>query len=168
MAAQIVRVYREQLPALRVIGKRYTDADREGGGFGAQWDRWFAGGWFGPLEALGALPQSEGAYVGVIRDGADGFAYWIGMLFAAGTPAPEGYACADIAGTNIATCWLYGSERGGDLFGMENHAACLAEIARQGWTPAGEGLYIERYNCPRFTTPDDKGNVILDYCVAVR
>jgi len=24
-------------------------------------------------------------------------------------------------------------------------------------------VFFELYNCPRFTTPDDKGNVILDY-----
>ena len=27
---------------------------------------------------------------------------------------------------------------------------------------------FERYNCPRFTTPDEKGNVILDYALSVK
>ena len=26
---------------------------------------------------------------------------------------------------------------------------------------------FERYNCPRFTTPDEKGNVILDYGISI-
>ena len=26
---------------------------------------------------------------------------------------------------------------------------------------------FERYNCPRFTTPDEEGNVILDYGISI-
>ena len=26
---------------------------------------------------------------------------------------------------------------------------------------------FERYNCPRYTTPDENGNVILDYAVSI-
>ena len=35
----------------------------------------------------------------------------------------------------------------------------------KGWLPSG--WYFERYNCPRYTSPDKKGNVILDYCACV-
>jgi hypothetical protein len=28
--------------------------------------------------------------------------------------------------------------------------------------------FFERYGCPRFTTPDDKGNIIIDICYFVK
>ena len=49
----ILKTQREVLPAAKLIGKRYTDADRDdSGGFGVQWGQWFANHWFEPL--LGA------------------------------------------------------------------------------------------------------------------
>lgn len=38
----ILKTQREVLPAAKLIGKRYTDADRDdSGGFGVQWGQWF-------------------------------------------------------------------------------------------------------------------------------
>jgi len=34
MAIEVKKVYKEHFPALRFIGKRYTNDDRSGGGFG--------------------------------------------------------------------------------------------------------------------------------------
>jgi len=45
---------------------------------------------------------------------------------------------------------------------------CAKELVSKGFEiiPDKKGVYwfFERYGCPRFTTPDDKGNVILDIC----
>ncbi len=39
---EVVKVVKEHVPALRFIGKRYTDADRDAqGGFAARWEEWF-------------------------------------------------------------------------------------------------------------------------------
>ncbi len=46
MAAEIIKVYKEHLPSLRLIGKRYTEADRVGS-FGHKWGEWFENGLFG-------------------------------------------------------------------------------------------------------------------------
>lgn len=38
MAAEVIKVYQEHLPALRLIGKRYTDQDRDAAGsLGEKW-----------------------------------------------------------------------------------------------------------------------------------
>jgi hypothetical protein len=50
MAFEIIKTYKEHFPAIRLIGKRYTDADRANGSFGAQWAEWHVNGWFDPLE----------------------------------------------------------------------------------------------------------------------
>ena len=36
----IVKTYRQSIPAMRFIGKKYGDEDRVDGGFGKQWGVW--------------------------------------------------------------------------------------------------------------------------------
>lgn len=165
--AEIIKVYRESFPSLRLIGKRYTDSDRVGGSFGSKWGEWFEKGYFSKLEELGDLPENEGAYLGCMRC-VNEFEYWIGMFFSEGTSVPEGFMSIDIPMGDIGTCWIYGREDNGELFGLEIHNQCMSRIAEAGWQLANEPWYFERYNCPRFTTPDEKGNVILDYSVYLK
>ena len=47
---EIVKTYRQSIPATRFIGKKYGDEDRVNGGFGQQWGEWFQNGWFDVLE----------------------------------------------------------------------------------------------------------------------
>lgn len=70
----------------------------------------------------------------------------------------------DIPAGDIGICWIYGNESTGELYGIEPHNACVKKIEEQGWKVAENSWFFERYQCPRFTTPDEKGNVILDYC----
>lgn len=165
---EIVKVYRESFPALRLIGKRYTDNDRDANGsFVHKWGEWFQNGYFKTLEKLDGLPENEGAYLGCMRC-EDEFEYWIGMFFPEGTPVPDGYMYVDIPKGDIGTCWIYGREDNGELYGEEPHDMCMTKIADAGWELAQNPWYFERYNCPRFTSPDEKGNVILDYCVYLK
>lgn len=162
---EIIKTYRESLPSLRLIGKRYTEIDRgEDGSFSSKWGEWFEKGYFRPLEELGSLPENEGAYLGCMRC-ADEFEYWIGMFFYEGTPVPDGYMYADISSGDIGTCWIYGREDNGELFSQESHSMCMSKIMDAGWRVAKSPWFFERYNCLRFTTHDEKGKVILDYCV---
>ena len=168
MGAEIIKIYKEHLPSLRLIGKCYKDSDRVDGGFGAKWGEWFRNNWFGEIEKLGVLPENGDAYLGVMRCINNSFEYWIGMFFPIETPAPTGYSYVDIPEGDIATCWIYGKENNGELYGLEPHNMCMDKIASQGWDLQGNPWFFERYNCPRFTTPDEKGNVILDYCIYIK
>lgn len=168
--AEIVNAERIEHPAARLIGRRYTDADRVEGTFSAQWDAWFSGGLFAPLEAL-PLPEGDpffdGSTVGAMRMLNGTFEYWVGMLFPADTPVPAGYAGVDLAPGSCAVLWLRGSESSGELYGPGADKLCLAELKRQGWMARDGGWWMERYQCPRFTTPDEEGNVILDYVISL-
>lgn len=165
---EIIKVYRESFPSLRLIGKRYTNSDRGAdGGFGNKWSEWFEKGYFKTLEELGSLPENEGAYLGYMRC-TDEFEYWIGMFFPEGTPVPDGYMYVDIHSGDVGTCWIYGREDNGELYGQEPHNMCVSKIKEAGWQLAEDPWFIERYNCPRFTTPDEKGKVILDYCIYLK
>lgn len=168
MAAEIIKVYKEHLPSVRLIGKRYTNADRIGG-FGHKWGEWFEKGWFSVLENLGELTDIENGYLGFMRyncnEQGDTFEYWIGMFFAVDTVVPEGYEYIDLDESDIGVCWIKGKENEG-LYGM--HEACMTKYQEKGVgtfreDDQGRICFFERYQCPRFTTPDAEGNVILDY-----
>ena len=51
--AEITKTYVEDFPAARFVGKRYSKADGDNGGYGHIWGQWLQESWFGPLEALG-------------------------------------------------------------------------------------------------------------------
>lgn len=161
---QIVNVYKEELPALRLIGKRYSDLDRGPlGGFGLKWDEWFGKGYATPLEALNVTPLCDGAHVGCMKY-QDGLEYWTGMFFPEGTPAPEGYFYVDIPQGEIGTCWLLGSANNGELYGEHVHNLCIQKLVEEGCIVGTNPWFFERYTI-KFITPDEEGRIILDYCI---
>lgn len=167
---EIKKVFKSSRPALRFIGKCYGDGDRDQyGSFGAKWGEWFATERFAPLEALCAFPNEENGYVGLMRCPEGGaFEYWIGVFAPEDTAVPPGYQYTDIPAGDVGTCWIYGREDNGELFGMDAHNLCVSKIAEQGREPADHSWFFELYNCPRYTTPDEQGKVILDYGIYLR
>lgn len=161
---KILETRLEAYPNVKLTGKRYTDADRDGfGSFAAKWSEWFQNDWFSQLSG-GGIEKISDDYVGVERCGPDGYEYWIGVLMAPSDPVPTGFEAVEILAGDVAVAFVYGRE-GPDIYGWEPYQACLAAWADRGWFPEKTAWSMERYNCPRFTQPDDQGNVILDYCV---
>ncbi len=162
----IIKVFKEEIPTLRFIGKKYED-------FG-HWGEWWENGWFDLLEQTMGGPEqilniweNGGGYIGVERR-AEGqpFAYYIGMLTPEETPVPEGFVCIDFKGLSLGTCWIYGKESE-----VHDTSACRGKLEAQGlrvWKDVdGAEWSFENCLCPRYTTPDEQGNVILDYCYFV-
>lgn len=92
---------------------------------------------------------------------------WIGMLFPVNTEVPEGFEYVDIEPLDYAVCYLYDKEGSGDFYSMDTHNMCLEELKAHEFKRKEDDWCFERYNCPRFTTPDEKGNVILDYAISI-
>lgn len=168
--AEIIMVCMEHLPSLRFIGKRYTNADRVGGSYGAKWGEWFQNGWFKVLENPGQTEGVENGYLGLMRcnsrDFENTFEYWIGAFLPPDTSVPEGYDFIDLDEGNVGVCWIKGKEDDGSIYGM--HDACIAKLQENGMGSFKRDdeyrtCFFERYNCPRFTEKDEEGNVILDY-----
>ena len=162
---KIVKVYRESIPGVKLIGKRYTDSDRDASGtFSLYWQQWFQQGWFDDLKQCAGVPDLSGDYIGAIRmTGANGgFEYWIGALCAPGAEVPDGFEAETIAACDLGVCWLYGDDKAGELYSMEASDMAMAALKEQGWGFSEKGWFFERYNHPRFTVPDEAGNVILD------
>ncbi len=174
MAIEVIRVYKEHFPALRLIGKRYTNKDRGQDGFGKQWDAWMMRDQFAALKrAVGILPFDEDP-LGLMTMRADGtdFAYWIGLFFPAQTQAPEGYDFLDLPKSDIAVGWVRGNPENGEIYGGPPHEAVCKKIRTErlgnfrsdiAGPDSGVYCFFERYHRLRFHEMDADGNVILDY-----
>lgn len=169
---KITKVYSQEVPALRFIGKCYGDSDRVNGSFGAKWQEAFADGLFDAIEqaaggknAQESLFQDAGAYIGLMRaKEGEPFQYWIGLFTAADTPVPEGLSAVDFPPSRFGISWIYGNEAAGDIYCHEQEAATALTNAGMKLKSASDGACwcFERYQCPRYTTPDKTGNVTLD------
>lgn len=171
MATQIIKVFEEQHPPLRFIGKKYTNQDRTQGSYAAKWQAWFQNGYFSVLEVLGETKQVDNGYLGFMRYNPasfeTSFEYWIGVLFEPNTSVPEGFDYIDLPAAKIGICYIQGKESEG-IYAM--HDACIqALVEKHILLPKQLELQriqvFERYNCPRFTEPNALGEVILDYGV---
>ncbi len=166
--AEIIKTFKEEIPAMRFIGKKYPN-------FGPMWGEWFANGWFdlleetmGGVDRITAIWENGGGYVGLERR-ADGqpFEYWIGMFTPAGTNVPEGFACIDFSEVKLGTCWIYGKER--EVHDTSRCKNAITAIGLALWTDDNDGVWsFENCTCPRYTTPDEHGNIIMDYCYFVK
>ncbi|MBQ3231486.1 MAG: hypothetical protein IJA93_00840 [Clostridia bacterium] len=93
---------------------------------------------------------------------------WIGMLFPPDAEAPEGFEKTQIEDTVFAVVYLCGKEGSSDFYTMETHEMCLGKLKEMNLIRKENDWCIERYQCPRFTAPDEAGNVVLDYAIAVQ
>ena len=160
MEIKILEIKQESCPAARLIGKKYLD--------GPNWGEWWQNGWFEQLEVAPRLPVFNGdAYFGGVHivDGRP--ERWIGELFPVDTAVPDGFDYVDLEPLDFAVCYLYGKEGSGEFYTMETHDMCLDALAAKGLKRKEDDWCLERYACPNFTTPDEKGNVILDYAISI-
>lgn len=109
--------------------------------------------------------EDAGAYIGMMRyKNGDPFQYWIGIFAPEGVEVPDGYQYIDLPASKLGVCWIHGQEP--DIYGKDN--LVMEEFKKNNITPVtdaeGAFWFFERYACPRFTTPDEDGYVILDHC----
>lgn len=85
------------------------------------------------------------------------------MFTPAGTAVPDGFDCVDFPQMGLGTCWIYGNEEE-----VHDTSGCADELRKLGinlWKDSDGSVWsFENCLCPRYTTPDEKGNVIMDYC----
>jgi len=167
--AEIIKVYKQSVGATRFIGKKYGNADRVDGDFGAKWGEWHENDWFNMLKQsfdgnISEAIEDYGSHIGLMREDESGqFEYWIGLFMPAGAAVPEGFASIDFPAGNLGVCWIYGKEE--EVFMLEGK--CGERLEKEGFAFSSDWCF-ERYNCPRFTTPDEKGNIIIDICFYVK
>ena len=173
MSAEIVKVYKQDVPALRFIGKKYGDIDRVNGMFYKQWEEWFQNKWFDIIAKqtdrdLKTMYEDDDAYIGLMRWKDDEpFEYWIGIFMPAETTIPDGFEYHDFQKATWGVCWVHGNNN--EVFMQENN--CRQKLEEEGneiLKDNEEALwFFERYVSPRFTAPDEKGKIVLDICFYV-
>jgi predicted transcriptional regulator YdeE len=167
--AELVHFEVKDFPAVLLIGKelRYSmELLMKGENrIPAFWDACFADGTFTRLEG-----QKDGifddAYVGVMLDWGKGdgdFSYVCGMLMKDGADVPDGYISRVLPASKVAVGWIKGT----DTMDVSSAAHVLTErkLKEEGRTSDKMAWCMELYNCPRFTTPDADGKIILDYYI---
>ena len=173
MSVEIVKVYKQEVPALRFIGKKYGDNDRIDGMFRKYWGDFFQNGWFDLIvkqtdKDLKLLFEDGDAAIGLMRE-KDGepFEYWIGRFMPDKTPVPEGFEHKDFPKSTLGVCWLSGKEP--EIYKKE--AKCWEKLSENGYEGKfdsdGACWFMERYVGSRFE-PDEEGNIILDICFYVK
>ena len=156
---KIIKVQKKHMPSVRFIGKPYSHEDGING-YGHRWGEWFQHGWFDQLETLGKVEGIEDGYIGFIHCSN----YWIGMFVPLGTEVPDGFSHFDIPAGDVGVCWIHGNSDDGSIYNM--HTQCRDALRENGMSNFKEdAAFFERYVCPRFTDPDENGDVILDYAV---
>jgi hypothetical protein len=173
MGAEIRKIYKQDVPALRFIGKKYGDNDRVDGMFGKYWDEFFQNEWWALIakhsdKDMKVLYEDGDAYIGLMRHkDNEPFEYWVGIFMPEGTLVPDGFTYHDFSKATLGVCWLHGSEN--EVFMQEKK--CALKLMEAGHTIAkdieGATWFFERTVHPRFTTPDEDGKIILDICFYV-
>jgi predicted transcriptional regulator YdeE len=171
---ELVKTYKQAIPAMRFIGMKYGNKDRVDGSFAAKWGEWHETERFHELDSLvteDSIHKYEDfdSQIGLMRlkEGEE-FEYWIGMFLPEGTEVPEGFESINFSASHLGVCWIQGTQP--DIYGKEEE--CADKLVEEGYELVtdenGAWWFFERYGCPRFTQPDEDGNVILDICHFVK
>ncbi len=159
MSVKILEIKQESCPAARLIGKKYEGTP--------DWGEWWGNNWFSKLEENQCLSFNGDAYIGAVHIVNGMPERWIGMLFPVNTEVPEGFEYVDIEPLNYAVFYLCGKENSSEFYTMDTHNMCLEALKTHNLKRKENDWCLERYNCPRFTAPDENGNVIFDYALSI-
>ncbi len=166
---ELIRFEIAKLPEVLLIGKeiRHNMHEQMQGTnpLPAFWDRCFAENAFDPLEAQADFVY-DASYVGVMIDwerGDGNFSYIVGMLMKAGAKVPDGYYGKTIPATDVAIGWIRGKSVP-EVCAVA-HESTERALREKGRACDGIKWCMELYNCPRFTEPDENGDIILDYYI---
>jgi predicted transcriptional regulator YdeE len=168
---ELIKFEVKKLPGLKLVGKelRYNmEAHMKGDNrIPAFWEKCFEDGTFSLLEKQVDFVY-DNSHVGIMMDwdkGDGDFSYIVGMLMKDGVSLPEGYICRDIKETDVAIGWIKG-ENTADVCSVA-HPLTEKAIKENGYKCEQMKWCMELYNCPRFTQPDENGDIVLDYYIPV-
>ena len=135
----------------------------------AFWDACFTDGTFNQIEKSSETLYNPD-YIGLMYNynAATGdFCYMCGMLLTKEYLPSSDFRSYHLEPIKTAISWI----RGADTIEIcsKAHDLSMKAIHDEGydWANAA-GWVIELYNCPRFTSPDSEGHLILDYYVPIQ
>jgi len=173
----IIKTYRQEVPALRFIGKKYNEP------FSVsifdkilnELDNWCLRYAFSVIEKQldkesKTIYEGGDAYVSLIKINGEllnevkQIEYWLGMFMPEGTEVPSGYEMMDFPKSTLGVCAVYG-KRNSIIHYDED---CRKELAKEGIEcrkdETGAKLFFQRFNWRNFYSEDKYGKRVLEYC----
>jgi hypothetical protein len=164
----IKKVYKQQLPILRFIGKKYIKTS-ETENVLRLLDNWQINGWFDDIEKQSITDYKKyfkggDAYINLVRNKEGSLSgHWMGMFVPKETEIPQGYEAIDFPKMNIGVCCVYGKRD--DIVNYETE--CRNKLTEEGFALENAQWYFRRFNWHRFFEEDLYGKRLLDYCYPV-
>ncbi len=154
---KILNISKEDMPPLRLIGKRYNGNVN----FRTKWKEWHENDWFNDL---GKTNHCNESYIGAKRIVNGMLEYWIGMFSLPETEVPDGFEYADIDAVNCAVFRLYGKPL--KLTSFETHNLCLDELPKYNMIRYEDHWCFECFE-KIFDFIDTERNIIIDYKISI-
>jgi len=164
----IKNVYKQELPALRFIGKQCGETP-EPQNILKLLDNWQLNGRFDAIEKQSGIDYKtlyEGgdAYISLVRKNDSGTTeHWMGMFVPAGTEVPQGYQAIDFPQCSVGVCTAYGKRA--EIVHCETE--CRNKLTEEGFAPKNALWYFRRFNWREFFREDVYGKRLLEYCYPV-
>jgi AraC family transcriptional regulator len=167
----IYKTYQQKIPALRFIGKKYTEPPSESvfDRIRVNLDNWRVNSVFDAIEQQSGkdpkmIYEGGDSYVSLMRKKSDGFfEYWLGMFMPENTEVPDGYEKMDFPESTLGVCCVYGKR---DLI-IKYDLDCRKKLAEEGICKTEEtdtGWFFQRFNWRRYFETDVYRKRILEYC----
>ena len=170
--AKLVNLTTVDLPDLFAIGRvLHTNMAEvaKANPIPAFWDTCFADGTFKLIENNSEILYNPD-YVGLMYNynvATGDFSYMCGMLLTKEQLPTADFSIYRLPAGRTVISWIKGANSGEVC--AQAHDLTMDAIHAEGYDWDNEaGWLIELYNCPRFTTPDSEGQLILDYYVPIR
>jgi len=157
----IIKTYKQEIPALRFIGKKYALAEFSYKAVLGMMDDWCFKKMFDAIEKqadqdLKTLYEGGNAYTALIKGSGNATSeYRIGMFMPEGTAVPEGYEMIDFPKSTLNVCRVYGKRD--SVINYE--AECRKKLAVES-----KNWFSLRFNWRDFFKEDKYGKRILEYC----
>jgi len=163
----IKRVYKQELPALRFIGKKCNEPPEPKTVFNLLGE-WQMKDRFGVIEKQTDIDYKtffEGgdAYISLVREKDHSLEHWMGMFMPENADVPEGYEALDFPKMTIGVCCVYGKTH--EVINYE--AEARNKLTEEGIAPENGQWCFRRFNWRGFYNEDIYGKRLLDYCYSV-
>ena len=168
---KIVKIYKQDIPALRFIGKKYTSENKAPkevfDKILENLDNWCWNHAFNAIEKqsntdLRTLYEGGDSFVSLMRkkEGAV-IEYRLGIFMPQGTGVPAGYEIIDFPKSELGICRVYGKRNSI----IHYDADCRKKLAEEGIEcQENEKWFYQRFNWRGFFEEDKFGKRLLDYC----
>jgi AraC family transcriptional regulator len=162
------KVYQQELPALRFIGKKCIETSEAVNVLNLL-DNWQLNSRFNDIEKqsgkdLRTFFDGGDSYIDLVRKKDGSFEHWMGMFVPEGTNVPEGYEAHDFPKMTLGICRVYGKRD--EIVNYE--AECRNKAREEGYAIDNAQCYFLRFNWRGFFEEDIYGKRLLDYCYPVK